>query len=102
MTTSSRPWRNLRMSRVYPSALSSLCRWIQRAFGSRNWSCPAGRSWRGSSAVSLCNRLRLTADVHLRTCLFSVTEHDLRSPLRHGATDEELKAYLREVVLQKE
>ena len=49
-----------------------------------------------------CNRLRLTADGHLRTCLFSLKEHDLRSPLRSGASDDALKAYLQEVVWQKE
>jgi cyclic pyranopterin phosphate synthase len=49
-----------------------------------------------------CNRIRLTADGKIRTCLFSVTEHDLRSRLRNGASDEELGAWLREVVLQKE
>jgi len=48
-----------------------------------------------------CNRLRLTADGHLRTCLFSVTEHDLRSRLRGDATDDELKSYLKEVVGKK-
>lgn len=49
-----------------------------------------------------CNRLRLTADGQLRTCLFSTTEHDFRSRLRNGASDEELADYFREVVLQKE
>jgi cyclic pyranopterin phosphate synthase len=49
-----------------------------------------------------CNRLRLTADGKIRTCLFSVTEHDLRSRLRAGATDEALRTYLQEVVWQKE
>ncbi len=49
-----------------------------------------------------CNRLRLTADGKIRTCLFSVTEHDLRGRLRGGANDEELREYLREVVWQKE
>ena len=49
-----------------------------------------------------CNRLRLTADGQLRTCLFSVTEHDFRSRLRNGATDDELKAALKETVWQKE
>ena len=37
-----------------------------------------------------CNRLRLTADGKLRTCLFSIHETDLREPLRAGASDEEL------------
>ena len=37
-----------------------------------------------------CNRLRLTADGKLRTCLFSVEEHDLKTPLRQGASDQDL------------
>jgi cyclic pyranopterin phosphate synthase len=49
-----------------------------------------------------CNRLRLTADGHLRSCLFSLTEHDVRSPLRSGATDDELRDLLRKVVGAKE
>ena len=49
-----------------------------------------------------CNRIRLTADGKIRTCLFSVTEHDLRSKLRNGADDASLEEYLREVVWQKE
>lgn len=49
-----------------------------------------------------CNRIRLTADGKLRTCLFSVAEHDFRSRLRAGAADEDLRAYLHEVVGQKE
>jgi cyclic pyranopterin phosphate synthase len=49
-----------------------------------------------------CNRLRLTADGKLRTCLFSVVEHDFRSRLRGGAGDDALCDYFREVVGQKE
>jgi cyclic pyranopterin phosphate synthase len=49
-----------------------------------------------------CNRLRLTADGKIRTCLFSIVEHDLRGRLRGGAGDYELGDYLREVVWQKE
>lgn len=49
-----------------------------------------------------CNRLRLTADGKVRTCLFSVTEHDLRSLLRNGASDTDLERRLREIVWQKE
>lgn len=37
-----------------------------------------------------CDRIRLTADGQLRTCLFAHDDHDLRGPLRSGATDEEL------------
>ena len=39
-----------------------------------------------------CNRVRLTADGRLRTCLFSLNETDLRGPLRDGADDDELEA----------
>jgi cyclic pyranopterin phosphate synthase len=38
----------------------------------------------------------------LRTCLFSINEHDFRSRFRNGATDLELKNRLREVVWGKE
>lgn len=37
-----------------------------------------------------CDRLRLTADGQFRNCLFAREEHDLRSLLRSGASDEEL------------
>ena len=37
-----------------------------------------------------CDRTRLTADGQVRTCLFSLTETDLRTPLRSGASDEDL------------
>lgn len=49
-----------------------------------------------------CNRLRLTADGKIRTCLFSVAEHDLRGLLRGGADDVALAERLREIVGQKE
>ena len=49
-----------------------------------------------------CNRIRLTADGKLRTCLFSVIEHDFRARLRGGAEDDALRDYYREVVGQKE
>lgn len=49
-----------------------------------------------------CNRIRLTADGKIRTCLFSVTEHDLRGRLRNGLSDEALGEWLEEVVWQKE
>ena len=49
-----------------------------------------------------CNRVRLTADGKIRTCLFSVTEHDLRSRLRGGDSDAALGDYLQSVVWQKE
>jgi GTP 3',8-cyclase len=49
-----------------------------------------------------CNRVRLTADGKIRTCLFSVVEHDLRSRLRNGEPDQAIAEYLQSVVWQKE
>jgi GTP 3',8-cyclase len=49
-----------------------------------------------------CNRIRLTADGRLRTCLFSLNETDLRTPLRAGASDDELDQTIREAVWRKE
>jgi cyclic pyranopterin phosphate synthase len=49
-----------------------------------------------------CNRIRLTADGQLRTCLFSIDEWDLRGPMRAGATDAELVDIFVEAVRHKE
>jgi GTP 3',8-cyclase len=49
-----------------------------------------------------CNRIRLTADGRLRTCLFSLHETDLRGPLRAGASDDDLEGILRAAVWRKE
>ena len=49
-----------------------------------------------------CNRIRVTADGQLRTCLFSLRETDLRAVLRSGADDDELEAVLRDAVWRKE
>jgi GTP 3',8-cyclase len=49
-----------------------------------------------------CNRIRLTAEGKLRTCLFSMNETDLREPLRAGATDADLERIVRDAVWRKE
>ena len=49
-----------------------------------------------------CNRIRLTADGRLRTCLFSLNETDLRGPIRDAADDDELERIIRDAVWQKE
>jgi len=49
-----------------------------------------------------CNRIRVTADGQLRTCLFSLRETDLRAVLRGGADDDELERVLRDAVWRKE
>ena len=51
---------------------------------------------------SSCDRIRLTADGQLRTCLFSRRDWDLKTPLRDGATDADLEALLRNAVAHKE
>jgi GTP 3',8-cyclase len=49
-----------------------------------------------------CNRVRLTADGQLRTCLFSTREHDVKALLRSGASDEELRRFVVRAVWTKE
>ena len=74
----------------------------------RRWAFPDGRGEVGIIApvtepfCGHCNRIRLTADGKVRTCLFSVEEHDLRGRLRGGASDEEIAGWLKGVVWQKE
>jgi cyclic pyranopterin phosphate synthase len=48
-----------------------------------------------------CNRLRLTADGHLRACLLSDDETDLKGPLREGCGNEEIGALIRGVIARK-
>jgi cyclic pyranopterin phosphate synthase len=49
-----------------------------------------------------CDRIRLTAEGKLRTCLFSLHETDLRAPIRTGADDERLVETIRDAVWRKE
>jgi GTP 3',8-cyclase len=49
-----------------------------------------------------CSRVRLTSDGKIRTCLFSVFEHDLYAHMRRGADDPALADYIRSVVMKKE
>jgi cyclic pyranopterin phosphate synthase len=74
----------------------------------RRWAFPDGRGEIGIIApvtepfCGHCNRVRLTADGKIRTCLFSIVEHDLKPLLRGGGTDAELEDQLRVIVGQKE
>jgi len=49
-----------------------------------------------------CSRIRITSDGKIRTCLFSVWDHDLHAKMRQGASDEELADFIRGVVMKKE
>ena len=48
-----------------------------------------------------CDRVRLTADGQLRSCLFARTETDLRTLLRRGADDDEVAAAMRHCLARK-
>lgn len=81
---------------------------LNSAETARRWALPGGRGEIGVIApvsepfCGHCNRLRLTADGKIRTCLFSVVEHDLKALVRAGAADETVGEFLRSVVWQKE
>jgi cyclic pyranopterin phosphate synthase len=49
-----------------------------------------------------CSRIRITSDGKIRTCLFSVWDHDLHAQMRRGASDEELSDFIRGVIQKKE
>ncbi|HSZ61323.1 MAG TPA: GTP 3',8-cyclase MoaA [Terriglobales bacterium] len=49
-----------------------------------------------------CSRIRITSDGKLRTCLFSVWDHDLHELMRRGATDQKLVEFILQVVGKKE
>jgi cyclic pyranopterin phosphate synthase len=49
-----------------------------------------------------CSRIRITSDGKLRTCLFSVWDHDLHAQMRRGASDDDLREFIYRVVEKKE
>jgi GTP 3',8-cyclase len=49
-----------------------------------------------------CSRIRITSDGKIRTCLFSIWDHDLHELMRRGATDDQLIEFVRGVVHKKE
>lgn len=48
-----------------------------------------------------CNRLRLTSEGKLRSCLLSDQESDLKSLIRNGASDEQIAALVMETIARK-
>ena len=70
------------------------------------WTAPVGRLGIIASVTRPfcreCDRLRLTADGQLRTCLFAQSETDLRGPLRAGASDAELTDVIVGAVAEKQ
>jgi len=77
---------------------------IKGAGPARSYRLPGAQGTLGFiSAVSQhfcaqCNRLRLTADGHLRPCLLADDEIDLRTPLRNGASIKEVEAILQQAI----
>ncbi|MFI5110368.1 MAG: GTP 3',8-cyclase MoaA [Terriglobales bacterium] len=49
-----------------------------------------------------CSRVRVTSDGKIRTCLFSLFDHDLHQVMRGGGSDEDMAGYIRQVIAQKE
>src|SRR5271169_3297981 len=49
-----------------------------------------------------CSRIRITSDGKIRTCLFSVREHDLAGLMANGASDEGMADFIVRAVDQKE
>jgi GTP 3',8-cyclase len=49
-----------------------------------------------------CSRIRITSDGKIRTCLFSVWDHDLHAQMRRGASDDELAGFIQGVIEKKE
>src|SRR6516164_4665058 len=49
-----------------------------------------------------CSRVRLTSDCKIRTCLFSIWDHDLYGQIKRGATDSELEDFIHGVMQKKE
>jgi cyclic pyranopterin phosphate synthase len=49
-----------------------------------------------------CSRIRITSDGKIRTCLFSVWDHDLHAQMQRGASDEGLEEFIRGVIQKKE
>jgi cyclic pyranopterin phosphate synthase len=50
----------------------------------------------------LCSRIRVTADGKIRTCLFSLLDHDLKPLLRNGADDPGIAEHIRRLTQRKE
>jgi len=49
-----------------------------------------------------CSRVRVTSDGKIRTCLFSVWDHDLAGMMHRGASDDDLVKFIVGVIQKKE
>jgi GTP 3',8-cyclase len=91
-----RKWPLVPVTGIDPSSTSVVYRFADGA-GEMGFINPVSHPF-----CATCDRIRLTADGQLRTCLFSIDETDLKTPLRNGASDSELEAVVRAAVWEKE
>jgi GTP 3',8-cyclase len=91
-----RRWPLVPVADIDPSSTSVVYRFADGA-GEMGFINPVSQPF-----CATCDRIRLTADGQLRTCLFSIDETDLKTPLRQGASDGELEEIVRAAVYEKE
>ena len=91
-----RKWPLVPVAGIDPSSTSVVYRFAD-GMGEMGFINPVSQPF-----CATCDRIRMTADGQLRTCLFSVDETDLKAPLRAGASDEELETVVRAAVWEKE
>ncbi|MEZ0328527.1 MAG: GTP 3',8-cyclase MoaA [Dissulfuribacterales bacterium] len=69
---------------------------LTNALGNLGFISPISRHF-----CATCNRVRLTADGHIRLCLFSDNELDLKAAMRNGISDDELTKLLQDTIRRK-
>ncbi|TAK25515.1 MAG: GTP 3',8-cyclase MoaA [Chloroflexota bacterium] len=89
-------WKPLAPVSVDPSSTSRVYRFAD-GIGEIGFINPVSEPF-----CSTCDRLRITADGQIRTCLFSIDEWDLRGPMRDGAEDWQLAEIIQRAVGHKE
>jgi GTP 3',8-cyclase len=85
------------IGREVPSSTARRFRFADGAPGEIGVVAPVTQSFCGH-----CSRIRLTSDAKIRTCLFSMLDHDLKPLLRSGASDQQIEDFIIRVTLLKE
>jgi cyclic pyranopterin phosphate synthase len=91
-----RKWPLVKVPGIDPSSTSVVYRFAD-GMGEMGFINPVTQPF-----CATCDRIRITADGQLRTCLFSIDETDLKTPLRTGAADSDVERLIRAAVWQKE
>lgn len=58
-------------------------------------------SGRSSTFCSSCSRLRLTSDGKVMPCLYSAAAHDLKTLIRNGRSDHQIRSFLSKIITEK-